>query len=165
MASRQETTMRPRLGTFLFLFPLALAAGALCLLARAGVTGLDQGPLTDLWSLTAQDQRLDEEVRWTDRRREAKQEVLAALLDGRLTLLQAATRFRAIDIDLRGKVRRWHPPEYSEEEWACRQVIAFAQVELAEHRRAPAQAEEWVRRLEVELREHRRMVEPPCPRP
>ena len=88
-----------------------------------------------------------------------------ALLDGRLTLRQAAAQFRDIDADLPDKARRWRPPEYTEEEWLYRRVIASVHTEFAHRRRAPAQAEEWVCRLEAELREHLRHTGAPPPAP
>jgi len=65
------------------------------------------------------------------------------------------------------KVRRWRPPEYTEEEWPYRQVISYVRVELATHRGAPTQAQEWASRLEAELREHLRHdgARPPAPGP
>jgi hypothetical protein len=82
--------------------------------------------------------------------------VTFALLDGRLTLRQAAAQFRDIDADLPDTARRWRPSEYTAEEWPYRQVISYVHTELVAHRRAPAQAHEWVARLEAELREHLR---------
>jgi serine/threonine protein kinase len=89
------------------------------------------------------------------RRNEAKRQVADALLGGRLTLRQAAARFRDIDADVSAKARRWRPPEYTEEEWTYRQVISYVDAELAGPRRTPALAQEWVARLEAELRELR----------
>jgi hypothetical protein len=57
---------------------------------------------------------------------------------------------------LGGQDRRWRPPWYTEEEWPYRQVISAVHTEFAHWRRAPAQAEAWVARLEAELREHLR---------
>jgi hypothetical protein len=93
-----------------------------------------------------------DEIRWTVRRHEAKRQVTCALLDGRLTLRQAAAQFRDLDADLPDKARRWRPSKYSEEEWPSRQVMAYVQAEFEANRRAPARAQEWVARLEAELR-------------
>jgi hypothetical protein len=104
------------------------------------------------WPLTAPDPDADGEIRWAVRRQEAKRQVTCALIDGRLTLRQAAAQFRDIDADLPDKARRWRPPEYTEEEWPYRQVISYVDAELAGPRGAPALAQEWVARLEAELR-------------
>jgi hypothetical protein len=146
-----------RLGFRLFLcLPLfALAAGALSLLVRPDLTGLDQEVLSEPWLLMIPDQSADEEVQRSVRRNEAKRQVADALLDGRLTLRQAAAQFRDIDAGVSAKARRWRPPEYTAEEWTYRQVISYVDAELAGPRRAPALAQEWVARLEAEMRELR----------
>jgi hypothetical protein len=148
--------MRPSFRRFLCWAPLTLAAATLYLLAHAGLGQLYLRPLKGPRPPTAPDRIREEEIRWADRRWEAKRQVTGALLDGRLTLRQAAARFRAIDADLPLKARAQRPPEYTEEEWACRQVIAFVEGELAGLRQAPAQAREWGDRLEAELQEHLR---------
>jgi hypothetical protein len=152
--------MRPTLRTFLYLPPLALAAGALYLVTRADLAQLDHEALTDPWLLMARDQPGEEEVGRVNQRSEVKHQVIDALLDGRLTLEQAVARFRDINAGLPDRAQNWRPPWYTEEEWLYRQVIVYVHVELADHRRAPAQAREWVSRLEAELREHLR----PAPR-
>jgi hypothetical protein len=150
--------MRPSFRTFLCLTPLALAA-ALCLLARGNWGWPDQQRLTDPWPLEALDQPIEEEGWWADRRAasrrrwEAKRQVTQALLDGRLTFRQAAARFRHIDAEL-PEARGWRQRQYTEEEWPYHQVISYVHTELVAHRRAPAQAEEWVARLGQEFREH-----------
>jgi hypothetical protein len=103
--------------------------------------------------LTALDDAVEEELRWAERRAEAKGQVIRALIDGRLVFQQAVARFQAIDAEGGGQARRWRPPEYTEQEWPYRQVISAVHTEFAHRRRAPAHAEEWVARLEAELRE------------
>jgi hypothetical protein len=144
------------------LFLLALAAGVLSLLARAGLGWPDQQRLTESWLLAALDQSIDEEVAKTRRCLEAKRQVARALIDGRLTPQQAAAQVRNLNADLPDKVRRWRPPEYTEEEWTYRQVIDYVHLELTAAQRVPAQAQEWVSRLEAEFREYRRNVSAPC---
>jgi hypothetical protein len=140
---------------------LTLAAGALSLLALAGLGGPDPQRFREPWPLWALDASGDEESRQADQRSQArrcgqaKRQVAQALLDGRLTLPQAVARFRDIDADLPDEARGWRPAEWTEEEWPYRQVLSFVQAELVLHRGTPAQAE-WVTRLEAELREHRR---------
>ena len=143
--------MRPPFRTFLCLTLLALAA-ALYLLTRAVPAGRAPEPLPEPWWLTALNQDAEGDIGWAHRRAEAKQQVIGGLIDGRLTLRQAAAQFRDIDADVSAKARGWRPPEYTEEEWPYRQVISYVDAELAGPRRAPALAQEWVARLEAELR-------------
>jgi hypothetical protein len=75
-----------------------------------------------------------------------------ALFDGRLTLRQATAHFREIGSTAPPQVRDLRPPYCAtEEKWACQQVIIYVHAELALKRWAPAQAAEWVCRLEAEL--------------
>jgi hypothetical protein len=90
------------------------------------------------------------------RRWEARRQAAWALLDGRLTLRQAAARFRDIDAELPYEARGRRPPQYTEEEWPYRQVLSYVHTELVARRGAPAQAEAWVARLEAEMRGHLR---------
>jgi hypothetical protein len=102
--------------------------------------------------LTALNQDAEGDIGWAHRRAEAKQQVIGALLDGHLTLRQAAAQFRDIDRNAPAQVRGLRPPYCATaEEWACQQVIIYVHVEFAVKRRAPAQAAEWVCRLEAEL--------------
>jgi hypothetical protein len=153
--------MRPSFRLFLCLPPLVLAA-ALYLLVGGNQGRPDREGLTEPWPLTALDQSGPEESWWADRRAEslrrweARRQVAWALLDGRLTLRQAAARFRALDAELPYEARGWRPSQYTEEEWPYCQVISYVHTELVAHRRAPAQAEAWVARLEAEMREQLR---------
>jgi hypothetical protein len=92
--------MRPAFWTFLCLLPLALGAATLSLLGRT-----DLAPLTDPELLKALDPSGEEELWRAQRRGEDKRQVTCALLDGRLTLRQAAARFRDIDDGLPAKAR------------------------------------------------------------
>src|SRR5262249_54829483 len=83
---------------------------------------------------------------------QAKRQVACALIEGRLTPRQAAAQFQDLDACLPEKLRRWRPPGYTAEEWACRQVIAFVEGELAGRRQVPAQGQAWVSWLRAELR-------------
>jgi hypothetical protein len=157
--------MRLTVRTLLCLSPLARAAGALYLLARADPTPLDPEGLTAPWQLTALDPDTDEGIRRAGRRSEAKLQVIYALIDGRLTPQQAVAQFRYIDADLPDRARRGRPPGYTEEEWPCREVISYVHAEFAFIRGAPAQAEAWVTRLEAELREQLRHAGAPRPHP
>jgi hypothetical protein len=136
--------------------PLALVAGALYLLPRADLAQLNREAVTDPWPLSALDQSAGQEIGLAERLTEAKRQVTRSLIDGHLTFQQAAAQFQAINAGLPDKGRRWRPLLYTEEEWPYRQVIFFVHYELTYHRRAPAQAEVWVARLEAELREYLR---------
>jgi hypothetical protein len=149
--------VRPPFRTFLYLTPLALA-GIIYLLARADRTGVNHELIADPWPLAAIEPSFEEGVLRADRRSEARRQVTLALIDGRLTLTQAAAHFRDIDAELPDETRRrWRWPQYTEEEWPYRQVINAVRVEFASNRRAPAQADEWGARLEAELRQHLRL--------
>jgi hypothetical protein len=154
MASCQEAPLRPRFRRFLCFLTLALGVATLYLLARGNLAQRYQGPGTDPKSLLPLDPPFEEESQWAKQRWEAKQQVTCVLLEGRLTLREAAARFRDIDVGIPLKAQPQRPPQYREEEWACRQVIAYVHDELAGIRQAPAQVEVWVTRLEVEFQKH-----------
>jgi hypothetical protein len=78
--------MRPPFRTFLCLTLLALAPAALYLLTRAVPAGRAPEPPPEPWWLTALNQDAEGDIGWAHRRAEAKQQVIGALLDGRLTL-------------------------------------------------------------------------------
>jgi hypothetical protein len=138
---------------------VGLMACLLCLAPQAlSPLGLDFGDLPALQRRLEETRLRGEEL---DRRREAllrriaaKERVVAELVAGRLTLLQAAARFR----DLKGE-----PPDLaappglacgcSEGERLCREVMAWADGWLAEQ--APQRAAAVAARLEAELRRHR----------
>lgn len=98
-------------------------------------------------------QRLDAQDGLADRRMALKGAVVRQLIAGELTLPEAAARFRCVNARFQGRdyFRERHP-SVSAEEAACRQVIAWVEVELRQT--APARAEETVRRLEAELEGH-----------
>jgi hypothetical protein len=128
--------MRPRFYTFLCLLPFALAAATLSLLATT-----DLAPLTDPELLKALDPSGEEELWRAQRRCEDKRHVTCALLDGRLTLRQAAARFLEIDTARPAKARAWALPEYTEDEWACRQVIFLRRFRTRHHAAEPRAGE------------------------
>jgi hypothetical protein len=142
IATRLETAMRPSFRALLCLPPLALAAAALYLLARAGLAGPDPEPLAEPWPLTALDPSVEERVRCATRRAEAKRQVACGLIDGRLTFQQAAAQFQDIDAGVRDAARRWRPPEYTAEELPYRQVISFVHAEGIVSPRRPKGSEQ-----------------------
>src|SRR5262245_55968683 len=98
--------MRSTLHTSLCLLLLTLAAGALCLPFHADPRSPDPQRFAEPWPLLVLNPSGEEESRQADRRAEArrrwqaKRQVARALLDGGLTLPQAAARYRDIDADL-----------------------------------------------------------------
>jgi|SRR5262245_13212648 len=98
--------------------------------------------------------KLEEERVRTLRRVQVRRDVVAAVITGRMTLLQAAGAFRELN---RGSPSSYWGafghlyPGASDEERHCRQVIAYVRTELEEY---PGGENEVVRRLEAELRGH-----------
>jgi hypothetical protein len=136
---------------------------ALTLSSLAAVLGLFPGLAAavglDLWNVPAAlnalgreselERRLDEQGRAVRRRMAAKDEVAREAVKGRLTLLEAAARFRDLDADAPEAYRRgWRflAEGSSDEERYCRQVLGYA--ERALHGR-PGQAAA-LRRLEAQ---------------
>ena len=98
--------------------------------------------------------KLEEERVRTLRRVQVRRDVVAAVMTGRMTLLQAASAFR--ELNRRSPSSYWGAfghlyPGASDEERHCRQVIAYVHTELEEY---PGGENEVVRRLEAELRGH-----------
>jgi hypothetical protein len=85
---------------------------------------------------------------------EAKEQTVRDLLARRLTLVEAADRFRQVNVGLSGSGNRFLGlfPGRTDEERLCRQVISWAYGELAQ--RAPDEAEMAAVLLELELQEH-----------
>src|SRR5262249_45319578 len=96
-----------------------------------------------------------------ERRRQAQQQRLTArhqvaadVIAGRLSLLEAAARFRDLNAQepaIAAAFTRSHP-DRSPEECLCRQVIGQVESDLAEQ--SPKRAAELRTRLEAELRGH-----------
>jgi hypothetical protein len=79
----------------------------------------------------------------------AKQEIILQLLDGRLDLLEAASRFQGVDRLLKGQGVAEPSAEHGER--VCRMVIGWVQLALADR---PERAEVVTARFEQELQEH-----------
>jgi len=98
--------------------------------------------------------QLEKEHVRTLRRTQARRDVVAAVIAGRTTLVEAAGAFRELN---RGSPSSyWRAfgnlyPGTSDEERHCRQVIAYVRTELEVY---PGGENEVVRRLEAELRAH-----------
>jgi hypothetical protein len=137
----------------------ALVAGLLGGLTWLAVLGLDFADLPALLGKLAEESAKEEELQ---RRLDvlvpsvvAKDQPVDDLLAGRLSLLQAAARFRdslrqAADT-LAG--RRLAAPGPEQGERLCREVMAWVDVRLRD--RAPQQAAAVALRLEAELQQHR----------
>jgi hypothetical protein len=117
--------------------------------------GLDFGELAALQRQLDEVGRVDEELDHHRgivlRRIVAKQQVVGELQAGRLTLLQAAARFRDLEEAL--PVTRGWPPRATSgpaegERW-CREVMAWAQTQHGEY------LPDLAARLEADLRRHR----------
>jgi hypothetical protein len=122
-------------------------------------SGLDWQAVADARRETEAQERRSEDLgqrqEVTRRRIEAKQAVTRQLVDGRLTLLEAAAWFRYLNenpSDCQDPYRYTWPGD-SDGEKLCRQVIGWAEVEVRE-RSSPSQADEKTRLLEAELGGH-----------
>lgn len=82
-----------------------------------------------------------------------KQEIVAQLLDGRLTLMQAAGRFQNVNRLLAGEGAGLHYAWQNADngERVCRMLIGWVSLALADR---PEKAELLTARLEQELQEH-----------
>jgi hypothetical protein len=123
----------------------------------AGDLGIDVWNMPELQEQIARNLReqeaLDREGEVVHRRMAAKRVVVADLAAERLTLLEAAARFRdlnALSPDSLHYVRTCYPGT-TDEERLCRQVIAWTETEL--HERRADDAERVVARLRAELGE------------
>jgi hypothetical protein len=112
---------------------LAALTGALCLFPGAAARlGLDFWTVPelglDMRRGEADAADMDRQSEETVRRVTAKEEAVQEVLDGRLTLWQAAARFRDLDATAPASARRQAArrfPGLSEDERSCRQVIAW----------------------------------------
>jgi|SRR5262245_3420234 len=97
--------------------------------------------------------RLDAEVAALQRRIREREQIAAEVVAGRLSLPEAAARFRALQPPgPPSPVPRGGPlADASDEEWQCRLVIDIVGFVLRSHRLS---ANETVARLEAELRDH-----------
>lgn len=120
-------------------------------LDRCGPLVPENGPRGRSKSVTG----LDEGVPAIQRRIRAKARVVDELIDGRLTLFEAAALFRRLNDPSPASAAHLARdcPGDSEEERLCRQVIAWVRVTLPQR---PADvADEMGARFEEELREHK----------
>jgi len=113
---------------------LCLALAVLALAAAVGFDFWNVPTAVDTLGQQAQlDERLDGEVQAALRRTAAKAEVAGEAVAGRLTLFEAAARFRDLDADAPQEYRRgWLnlTEGTSDEERYCRQVLGYAALAL-----------------------------------
>jgi hypothetical protein len=145
---------------------LAVGAAVLAALA-AGIGFLYRFAVSDApWDWTRpfalqarlQDERsreaaLDSEVGEAFQRVQAKQRVKADLIAGRITLFEAAARYRDLSAGQANYLRllRAYYPGRSDEERLCRSVIDHVRHVLIGQRKEP---DEFIASLEAELHEH-----------
>jgi hypothetical protein len=86
------------------------------------------------------------------RRIEARSRIVTALLDGRITLFEAAAGFQRLNRESSIPLLMNFPGD-SQEERVCWQVIQWAQLELG--KRTPDAAHDFSPRFEEELRRHK----------
>jgi hypothetical protein len=142
---------------------LAAVVGLLSSFCADG--GEDRAGVIDPWATPGESRRglrLEVEPAAAPRRLRAKMEIVQQLIDGRITLPEAAGAVR----DLLGEtsptlqvIRRWEKGG-SDEECLCRHLIRMARETLEEE---PQQATQVARRLEAELRSGAAMGQPPDP--
>jgi hypothetical protein len=142
---------------------LMLALGALAAVlyvspGLGGAVGLDFRDLPAALDKISQESeregRLDGVLEVTDRRIAAKDEVTRDLIAGRLRLIEAAGRFRALDADASEGYREgWHrlAEGASDEVRYCRQVLNYVALLLKDR---PDGGAPLRGRLEAELRHH-----------
>jgi hypothetical protein len=111
----------------------------------AAAVGLDlwtvPGAVDELGQEANRDEQLDEALQATQRRTVAKAELAQEAAAGRLTLFEAAARFRDLDAGVTEDYRcGWrHLAEgASDEERYCRQVIGYARLALRDRSDGPA---------------------------
>ena len=154
---------------------LVVAAGivgtvASCRFSPSGDMAPSESPDQDAQPSTAahahtpieQSRELDAQIEESLQRCKAKEDVVRALIAGELTLLQAAARFRDVNASwpqARAVVQQAYaglPYEHG----LCRQVIAYAEVEL--RGQGSDQKDRVLRGLEAELAEHLRRYGKVC---
>jgi hypothetical protein len=98
----------------------------------------------------------DGRVRAVDRRIEQKDRLAGEVVAGRLTLFEAAARFRRLNDEPPAPTPLSASfPGDSEEERLCRQVIDFARSWLRQQPGGDREADEFAARCEDELRRHK----------
>jgi hypothetical protein len=139
-----------------------LGAAALCLMSAACASATSEGPdsqarpaaLSELPQKIEEGRQLDDQLGELMKRHEANQTIVAEVIAGRCTLLEAAAKFQ--DLNTRWPMaRHWLEqrfPGVSYELALCRQIIEDARDELL--RRAPDEVESVVSRLQAELADH-----------
>jgi hypothetical protein len=137
-------------------------AAALCLMSAACASATNEGPdsyartahVSELPQKIEDQQQLDDQLKRSIQRHEAKEAIFADVIAGRCTLVEAAARFRDLNAPW-PMARHWLEqrfPGMSYELALCRQIIEDARDELL--RRTPDGVESVVSRLQAELADH-----------
>jgi hypothetical protein len=141
----------------LLLVGVAVLVGALALLARSSWKGGDLPGGQNISSAEALRAELEQNLQDAMRRSQRKQRVTDRVLAGRLTLLEAAALFRALDHDATGfnwDVFSYTWPGNSDDERHCHEVIAWVYETLryADLCKAEASRQDLTRQLSKHLR-------------
>jgi hypothetical protein len=147
--------LRLPLALFLLLATLMLLGGmGTRWAAGLGLEGLDLGALRVILNAQLRETEILNNEEIVRRRLRAKHEITCELLEGRLSLFEAAARFGKLEeqtSEYIGYSRDPHPGETVEER-LCRQVIMWANQEAAV--RPYGEPQLRVGRLQEELQEH-----------
>jgi hypothetical protein len=134
-----------------------LVAGAAWLAVGGGIrpgagSGPGGAPASEA-DMIDRGKRLDAKVAALQRRTRAREQIAAEVAAGRLSLAEAADRFRALEQpDAPPQLPRRGPlADASDEEWQCRFVIDYVGFVL---RSQGLPADDTIARLEAELRDH-----------
>ena len=139
-----------------------VGGAAWCLMSLAYIAtpteGLDSyavpGPLSKLHQKIEKCQELDDDLERSMRRLEAKEAIVAEVIGDRLTLLEAAARFRDLNATW-PRASHWLQQRYPGVPYElalCRQIIDQVCIELRQW--APERRDRIVTRLEAELQTH-----------
>jgi hypothetical protein len=112
------------------------------------------GPLGAWQNAVIEGQELDDQVRRVRRRCDAKDAVVADVINGRLTLLEAAARFRTLDAS-NPRAAYWLAHHYRDQQYElalCHSIIHRVKLELRS--RGSGLEDATVTRLKSELAEH-----------
>ena len=115
---------------------------------------MSPGPVGDWQNAVIDGQELDDQVRRVQQRCDAKAAVVADVIDGRLTLFEAAARFRTLDAS-NPRAAYWLAHHYRDQQYElalCHSIIHRAKLELRS--RGSGLEDDTVTRLKSELAEH-----------
>jgi len=114
----------------------------------------EPAPLSEWHQKIDEGQQLDDNLERAMRRREAKEAIVAEVIADRLTLLEAAARFRDLNANW-PRASHWLQQRYPGVPYElalCRQIIDQVCIELRQW--APERRDRIVTRLEAEMQTH-----------